>query len=85
VTAKVLEKSGAWYSYNGDKIAQGREKAKQYFLDNPKVAAEVEKSVREKLLADPTITDLAAGNKDDSTPLAVGDAENLIQEIEEPK
>ena len=48
---KLLEKSGAWYSYNGEKIAQGREKAKQYFESNPQAAASLEKSVREKFFA----------------------------------
>jgi recombination protein RecA len=49
---KLLEKSGAWYAYNGEKIAQGREKAKQYFEQNPQAAAALEKSVREKFFAE---------------------------------
>ena len=43
----IVEKSGAWYAYNGAKIAQGREAAKQYLRDNPKVLAELDKKVRE--------------------------------------
>jgi recombination protein RecA len=39
-------KSGAWYEYNGEKIGQGREAAKQYLRDNPKTADEIEKLVR---------------------------------------
>ncbi len=46
----IVEKSGAWFSYNGEKIAQGREAAKQYLLDNPKVMAELDKKVREAAL-----------------------------------
>lgn len=48
--AEIVEKSGAWFAYNGEKIGQGREAAKQYLRDNPKVLAEIDKKVREKLL-----------------------------------
>ncbi len=47
VKAGIVEKSGSWFSYNNTRIGQGRENAKQYFKDNPKIAAEVEKKVRE--------------------------------------
>ncbi len=43
----VLEKSGAWFSYNGEKIAQGREKALDFFEKNPEVADEVEQKIIE--------------------------------------
>jgi recombination protein RecA len=43
----IVEKSGAWYAYNGEKIAQGREAAKKYLDENPKVLEEVSKKVRE--------------------------------------
>jgi recombination protein RecA len=43
-----VEKSGAWYEYNGAKIGQGREAAKQYLRDNPKVREELDKKIREK-------------------------------------
>ena len=42
----VIVKSGAWYAYEGNKIGQGRENAKQYLKDNPAVMEEVEKKVR---------------------------------------
>lgn len=45
----ILEKSGSWYSYDGTKIAQGRDAAKQFMLDNPEVAAEVEEKLKGKL------------------------------------
>ena len=45
--ANIVEKSGAWYAYNGEKIGQGREAAKQYLKDNPKIATEIGKKVRE--------------------------------------
>lgn len=43
----IIQKSGAWYSYNGDKIAQGREKAKEYLEANSAVAEEIENKIRE--------------------------------------
>ena len=45
---KLIEKSGAWYAYKGEKIGQGRENAKTYLAQNPKVAAEIEMAIREK-------------------------------------
>jgi recombination protein RecA len=44
--AGIIEKSGAWYSYNGQKIGQGRENAKMYLKDNPAMLAEVEEKVK---------------------------------------
>jgi recombination protein RecA len=44
--AGIIEKSGAWYSYNGQKIGQGRENAKMYLKDNPTLMAEVEEKVK---------------------------------------
>ncbi|MDO4341811.1 MAG: recombinase RecA [bacterium] len=43
----VIDKSGAWFSYQGEKIGQGRENVKQYLKDNPKLAIEIENKVRE--------------------------------------
>ena len=45
--ADIINKTGAWYAYMGNKIGQGRENAKQYLKDNPEVCAEIEKKVRE--------------------------------------
>ncbi len=42
----IVEKAGAWFAYNGQNIAQGREAAKQYLTDNPKVLKEIDKKVR---------------------------------------
>src|SRR5687767_6223692 len=44
--AGIIDKSGAWYSYNGQKIGQGRENAKLYLKDNPALMAEVEEKVK---------------------------------------
>ena len=43
----IVNKSGAWYAYDGNKIGQGRENAKNYLQENPAVCAEIEKKVRE--------------------------------------
>ena len=45
----VIVRKGAWYSYNGDNIGQGRDNTIKYLEDNPAVADEVEKLVRQKL------------------------------------
>ena len=42
----VMEKSGAWFSYNGDKVAQGREKAKDFLTQNPEIMAEIDEKIR---------------------------------------
>lgn len=42
----VINKSGSWYAYNGDKIGQGRENAKVYLMENPQILEEIEKKVR---------------------------------------
>ena len=49
--AGVVEKSGAWYAYKGEKIGQGRENAKTYLQKNPEVAIEIEKIIRDKAAA----------------------------------
>ena len=46
--ADIVEKSGAWYAYKGEKIGQGRENAKIYLEQNPKIAAEIEMAIRTK-------------------------------------
>ncbi len=48
----VVQKSGAWYEYDGSKIAQGREAAKQYLKDNPKVLAKISDQVRKNAKAE---------------------------------
>ena len=47
VNLDIIEKSGSWFSYNGNRIGQGRENVKQYLLDNPEVMAEVEQKIRD--------------------------------------
>lgn len=47
VNLDIIEKSGSWFSYNGDRIGQGRENVKAYLAENPKIAQEVENKIRE--------------------------------------
>lgn len=47
VNLDIIEKSGSWFSYNGNRIGQGRENVKQYLLDNPEVMKEVEQKIRD--------------------------------------
>jgi recombination protein RecA len=47
IRAGIVEKSGAWFSYDGQRIGQGRENAKQYLRDHPETAAAIEKAVRQ--------------------------------------
>src|SRR5690606_15801724 len=70
VKAGVVEKSGAWFSYNSQRLGQGRENSKQFLRDNPEVANEIELTLRqnagliaEQFLEDtgPDLDDAAAG------------------------
>ena len=48
VNLDIIEKSGSWFGYNGERIGQGRENVKKYLVDNPEVMKEIEKKIREK-------------------------------------
>ena len=54
VKAGIVEKSGAWFSYDSQRLGQGRENAKQFLSDNPEIAAKIEATIRQNagLLAD---------------------------------
>jgi recombination protein RecA len=49
VEAKIVDKSGAWYAYNGEKIGQGKDNAREFLRENPDIALEIENRVREAL------------------------------------
>ena len=53
--ANIIEKAGAWYSYNGQKIGQGRENAKMFLKDNPAMMAEIEEKVKVVLGIGPAV------------------------------
>jgi recombination protein RecA len=49
VTHRILEKSGAWYAYNGEKIGQGRDNAREFLRENAELAREIENKIREQI------------------------------------
>jgi len=49
VERRIVEKSGTWFSYNGDRLGQGRENAKQYLKQNPETAAAIEQKLRQEM------------------------------------
>ena len=49
VTANIVDKSGAWYAYNGEKIGQGRDNARDFLRENPALAQEIEGKIRTSL------------------------------------
>ncbi|MBK6469460.1 MAG: recombinase RecA [Betaproteobacteria bacterium] len=49
VEARIVEKSGAWYAYNGEKIGQGKDNAREFLRENPEISREIENKVRESL------------------------------------
>ena len=49
VEAKIVDKSGAWYAYKGEKIGQGKDNAREFLRENPEIALEIENKVREAL------------------------------------
>ena len=69
VKANVIEKSGAWLSYNGERIGQGRENAKQFLRDNPDIAAQIGAAVRSN--AGLVATEMLAGEDDEAIDEAV--------------
>jgi recombination protein RecA len=74
VKANIIDKSGSWYAYNDDKIGQGKENAKKFLTENPKIAQEIEAKIRadaglitEKLLQGDNALDVASGTDGDDT------------------
>ena len=70
---ELIEKAGAWYSYNGEKIGQGKANATAWLKDNPATAKEIEKKVREMLL----------NNQDAKPDFAVDDGESVAETNED--
>jgi len=71
VKAEVVEKSGSWYSYKGERMGQGREKTRTFLKENPAIADEIEDLIRRNagLLADELLTaGMEAGSDDDIEP-----------------
>jgi recombination protein RecA len=68
VKAGVVEKSGAWFSYDSQRIGQGRENAKQFLKQNPDIAARIEAAIRQNagLIADQILADPESGEDDEA-------------------
>ncbi len=80
--ANIVEKSGAWISYEGERIGQGRENAKLFLKQNPKIANQIEKAIRANagLIVDKMLTEPDSGEDDgEETP----DADGVLPEPEE--
>lgn len=66
VKLDIIDKSGAWFSYNETKIGQGREKAKDFLLKNPTLMNEIEEIIKGKLKTDSSIIDFDGSSSSDS-------------------
>ncbi|WP_373975816.1 recombinase RecA [Chitinibacter sp. SCUT-21] len=64
VANKIVEKSGAWYSYNGNKIGQGLENSRQFLKDNPELAEEIMQKVRGKLIGSSLPIEMGGENEE---------------------
>ena len=62
VEFNIVKKAGAWFSYNDEKLGQGREKAIDYLESHPEILAEVDARVREKINPQPTTEETPAEN-----------------------
>lgn len=56
VTHNLIEKSGSWFSYNGERIGQGRENSRQFLKDNPDIKTTIHRALREKLSLPPIVS-----------------------------
>jgi recombination protein RecA len=81
VKANIIEKSGAWMSYNGERIGQGRENTKEFLKANPKIAAAIENAIRANagLIVDKMLAEPEAGEADDEMP----DEDGVLPDVED--
>ncbi len=68
----IVRKAGAWYTYDGDQLGQGKENARNFLRDNPDLANEIEKKIKEKLGIGPQVNADAAAAGGASTAGAAG-------------
>jgi recombination protein RecA len=81
VKANIIEKSGAWFSFEGNRIGQGRDNTKEFLKQNPKIADRIEKAIRANagLIVDRMLAEPDKGEADDEEP----DADGVLPEVEE--
>lgn len=80
----IIQKSGSWFSYNGSKLAQGRDAAKQVVLDNPELAEELEAKIMEALQSSSTTTKAAKPKKGAAAKGAAAQDDTDADEQEAP-
>src|SRR6188472_1573334 len=73
VDAGLVRKAGAWYTYEGDQLGQGKENARAFLADNPDLANELEKRILEKLGVGPTVDAPTEGDDLSDEPIGVDD------------
>ena len=75
VEQEIVKKSGAWYTYEGEQLGQGKENSRKYLIDNPKVADEIEKKIKTKLgIGVPrAVADLPAEEVEDPSATALAE------------
>jgi recombination protein RecA len=84
VKAGIVEKSGAWISFKGTRIGQGRENAKTFLKENPKVAAEIEAAIRQNagLIVDKMLQAEPSDDPDPDGLTEVPDADGVLPDPE---
>jgi recombination protein RecA len=82
VKANIIEKSGAWMSYGGERIGQGRDNTKEYLKHNPKVAHAIEKAIRANagLIVDKMLVEPEKEEDGEEVP----DADGVLPDVDEP-
>ncbi len=60
----LIDKSGSWYSYNGDRVGQGKENAREFLIEHPDIAAEIEAQIRNRLLPGTVLTEVPSTEED---------------------
>jgi len=76
VASNVIDKAGAWYSYNGDRIGQGRDNVRQFLKENPDITAQIEQAIRQAKGLEIQVPEIVDGSEaeQDAVVLPVGRA-----------
>ena len=79
VENNIIDKSGSWFAYNGAKIAQGRDAAKQFLIDHPDIKEEIEEKIRESYMpADDDADEVISGGADIEAPEEDSDDDDIL-------
>jgi len=81
VALGIVKKSGAWFSYNGERLGQGRDNSKKFLLDNPEIRAEIEGEIR-KNSAKVGIEGAPAAEAEKAAPKTAGKSVDVDIDIE---